>query len=150
MIVPKGEPPAVEESDGSDSRVAARRISDFGGLTQFGVHVHTLEPGWHASHRHWHEAEDELLFMLEGEATVVDHDGEHTLRPGDAACWPAGKPNAHRVLNRSKARCSYLICGTRVDRDTVHYPDLGQTLHIDGKSWKIVDAHGEVLKQGVE
>ncbi len=38
---------------------------------------------------------------MEGEAIVVEDDGEHLLLPGDAACWPAGVPNAHHVLNRS-------------------------------------------------
>ncbi len=148
MIIRKGSTPITQESDGTENRVEARRISDAGGLTQFGAHVHTLGPHASASNRHWHEEEDELLYMLTGEAIVIEDDGEHVLTAGDAACWPAGAPNAHTVVNRSDAPCTYLICGTRRTNDIVHYPDLGQTLHIEGTDWRIVKADGSLLKEG--
>src|SRR5438552_3750602 len=75
--------------------------SDAGGLTHFGAYVDKLAPGARSSERHWHEREDEFLYVLSGELIVVENDGEHVLRPGDAACWPAGVPNAHFVVNRS-------------------------------------------------
>ena len=149
MIIRKDQPPATSESDGSGHAVESRRISEAGGITQFGAYVHTLAPGARASSRHWHEEEDEFLLMLVGEATVIEDEGEHVLGPGDAACWPAGAVNAHTVVNRSDAPCSYLICGSRRPRDAVHYPELGQTCHIEGTDWRIVrDGDGAVLKQG--
>lgn len=150
MFIRKGQAPASRESDEPENNWETRRISEAGGLTQFGSHVHTLQPGWRSSDRHWHEQVDELLYMLSGEAVVVEEDGEHVLLPGDAACWPAGAANAHHVFNRSNAPCSYLIVGTRVPRDVVHYPDLGQTLHIGGSHWRIVKDDGTLLEQGVE
>jgi len=36
-------------------------LSDEGGLTQFGAHIQTLQPGSRSSHRYWHEEEDEFL-----------------------------------------------------------------------------------------
>ena len=110
------------------------RYSEAGGLTQFGAYVETLQPGSSSSDRHWHEEEDEFLFVLSGEATVVEEDGAHVLLSGDAACWPAGTPNAHHVLNRSQAPCVYLIVGTRVPRDVLHYPDSGQILVVTSTS----------------
>lgn len=71
-------------------------LSDAGGLTEFGAHVQTLQPGSRSSDRHWHEEGDEFLYVVSGEAAVIEEDGEHTLGPGDAACWPAGAANAHR------------------------------------------------------
>ena len=127
-----------------------QRLSDAGGLTQFGAFVQTLEPGTRSSDRHWHEHEDEFLYMLSGEAVVIDDGGAHWLAPGDSVSWPAGDPNAHQVVNRSDAPCSYLICGTRVPRDVVHYPGLGRTLYIDGRVWRIEDAEGTVVKNGIE
>ena len=69
---------------------AARLYSDSGGLTRFGAFVETLVPGARSSDRHWHEAEDEFLYMLDGAAVLVEDDGEHPLAPGDACVWPAG------------------------------------------------------------
>lgn len=122
--------------------------SDEGGITHYGVYVETLQPGAQASERHWHEAEDEFLYVLSGEATVIENDGEHVLHPGDAAAWPAGVPNAHTVVNRSSAPCTYLIAGTRAIDDVCHYPDSGRVLHTEGTHWRIEDAHGVVIKSG--
>jgi uncharacterized cupin superfamily protein len=107
--------------------VATQRLSDAGGLTQFGASVQVLLPGAKASVRHWHEHVDEFLLVLSGEVTVTEDDGHHRLLPGDAACWPAGVPNGHTVSNRSDAPCSYLIVGTRGPDPAGHYvsdPDI--------------------------
>ena len=35
--------------------------------------------------RHWHEKEDEFVYMLEGECVLVEDDGETILKAGDCA-----------------------------------------------------------------
>ena len=103
---------------------SALLYSDTGGLTQYGAFVETLDSGARSADRHWHEQEDEFLYMLEGAATVIEDDGPHALAPGDACCWPAGVANGHHVVNTSDAPCSYVIVGTRAPADIVHYPDI--------------------------
>ena len=126
MIVRKAE---VNVDRGTEAQVKAngafecRRYSDVGGLTQYGAYLETLAPGSQSSERHWHEKEEEFLYLISGEATLVENDGEHLMRPGDAACWPAGVPNAHHIVNRSAEPCTYLIVGTRSTNDVCHYPD---------------------------
>ena len=127
---------------------SSARLSEDGGLKQFGAYIETLEPGARSSDRHWHEQEDEFLYVLSGEATVIEDDGEHLLVSGDTACWPAGTPNAHHVVNRSGVPCSYLIVGTRVSHDVCHYPDSGRTLYTEGDKWRLEDAGGQVVKSG--
>jgi len=122
--------------------------SDDGGLTQFGAYVETLQPGAGTGERHWHEKEDEFLYVLEGEATVVENAGETVLRPGDAAAWPGGVPNAHCVVNRSAAPCTYMIVGTRVTHDVCHYPDSGRVQHQEGEDWRVEEADGTVVRSG--
>jgi uncharacterized cupin superfamily protein len=140
MIIRKGrgptDPEAVERAEryGASERL---RLSDAGGLTQFGAHVETLQPGSRSSERHWHEEEDEFLYVISGEATVIEDDGAHPLGPGDAACWPAGAANAHQVVNRSDAPCTYLILGTRMAREVIHYPDVGRVGYIEGGAWRL-------------
>lgn len=122
--------------------------SDEGGLTQYGAYVDTLQPGVRSSDKHWHENEDEFLYVLAGEVTVIEDEVEAVLHPGDAACWPAGKSIAHTVANGSAAPCSYLIVGTRVTHDTCHYPESGQVLYTEGEEWRIEGPDGKVLKSG--
>ena len=105
-------------------RFEARLYSDAGGLTQFGAFVETLHPGASSSDRHWHEEEDEMAYILAGEVTLVEDDGETVLHPGDAAVWKAGSPIGHCLANRSEAPASYLVVGTRSVNDRVHYSGL--------------------------
>lgn len=123
-------------------------FSDMAGIKQYGAYLQTLHPGGKSSNRHWHENEDEFLFVVSGQVTVVENDGPHVLEAGDAACWPAGVANAHHVLNESALPCTYLIVGTRVTRDVCHYPDSGKTLHSKDGAWQMKDAEGKVLRSG--
>lgn len=115
---------ATPEQAAKLGHFTAELLSDTGGLTQFGAFTETLAPGARSSERHWHENEDEFLYMLAGEATVIEDDGPHVLAPGDAATWPAGVANGHHVVNRSAQPCTYLIVGTRAASDRVHYSDI--------------------------
>ena len=152
MIIRKGQAPVVH-ADEEDAHYFGPSellpLADVGGLTQFGAHLHTLQPGTRSSDRHWHEAQDEFLYVISGEATVIEDDGPHPLHPGDAACWPAGAPNAHQVVNRSEAPCSFLIFGTRMLPDVIHYPDQGEILYDfeDGSSRR-ERTDGTLIKEG--
>jgi uncharacterized cupin superfamily protein len=55
------------------------------GLTQLGVNLVTLGPGSWSSQRHWHENEDDFIYVLEDEVSLVTDEGETVLRPGMAA-----------------------------------------------------------------
>ena len=100
-------------------------------------------------HWHKHDEEDEFLYVISGEATVIEEDGAHLLQPGDAACWPAGTANAHQVVNQSRAPCSYLIFGTGAVPDIVHYPERGEILYaFEDGSWRLQRTDGALIKEG--
>lgn len=123
-------------------------LSVAGGLTQFGAYIDTLQPGVWSSNRHWHEAEDEFVYVLEGTVTLRDDHGLTDLAPGDAIAWRHGDPNAHHLTNRSQAPCRYLIVGSRVANDICHYPDDGRKLVNGATEWQMFAADGSVLRQG--
>ena len=104
-----------------------RRIAPAAGIEDFGISHVTLEPGGISSQRHWHEDEDELVVMLEGEAVLVEDDGETVLRPGDMAAFPKGVPNGHHLVNRSDAPCLFVAVG-KVAAADCHYPDIDMRL----------------------
>ncbi len=109
--------------EGFDGRIK-RALTDRLGLRQFGVNLTTLEPGAKSSQRHWHEQEDEFIYMLEGELVLVLMDGEHTLRASMAVGFPAGDRNAHHLINRSNRIATYLDIGTRSPNEDATYPDI--------------------------
>lgn len=148
MIIRTSNVPA-ERSVESYGTLETRKVSDAGGITQYGAYVVTLPPGSRSSERHWHEKEDEMLCVLSGEATVFENDGAHLLVAGDVACWPAGAANAHTVENRSTTPCTYLIVGTRVTHDVCHYPDVDKVLHTEGSTWRLLrESDGAFVKGG--
>lgn len=100
-------------------------LGDAGGLSQFGVNRLTLPPGAWSSQRHWHSHEDEFLYVLSGEVTLVDDAGAKTLVAGDCAAFPAGAPNGHHLQNRGDAEAVVIEVGTRLpDVDATDYPDI--------------------------
>ncbi len=118
-------------------------LGDAAGLTQFGVNLTRIAPGAASALRHWHEAEDEFIFMLEGELVLVENEGETVLKPGDAAGFKAGSGNAHRLLNRTNKDAVYLEVGTRAPADRVHYPDDDLLLERDPQSRRYLHKSGE-------
>lgn len=123
-------------------------LSAGGGLTQFGAYLDTLAPGAYSSTRHWHSAEDEMVYLLDGAATVIDDEGPHVLHPGDAACWRHGDANAHHLHNHTDQPCRYLIIGTRVLGDICSYPDTGDRQINTATEWRVEAADGTVLRGG--
>ena len=111
---------------------ARQRLGNAAGLTQFGVNICTLKPGAQSSQRHWHENEDEFVYVLEGEVVLCEDGGETVLKPGDAAGWKAGVPNGHCLINRSTRDAVFLEVGTRA-RDKATYPDIDMLLARPGQ-----------------
>ncbi|MEK7266492.1 MAG: cupin domain-containing protein [Pseudomonadota bacterium] len=108
---------------GAVSGRSRKRIGDAGGLTQYGVNICTLKPGAASAQRHWHLNEDEFVYILSGEAFLVEDCGEVLLKAGDAAAFPAGAANGHHLVNRSGAVTVFLEVGSRAATETVEYTD---------------------------
>ena len=101
---------------------AWKSLGDAFGLDQFGCNLETFEPGAQSSVRHWHSSVDEIVYMLEGELTLVVDEGEFTMTPGMVVGFPAGDTNAHHLVNRSDEPARALIIGTRNQDDKAFYP----------------------------
>ncbi|SFR34309.1 Uncharacterized conserved protein, cupin superfamily [Yoonia tamlensis] len=101
----------------------AMLLSDSGGLDQFGAFTETLPPSSKSSLRHWHQTEDEMIYMLSGTVTVHEGDASALLHAGDSATFKAGVPVGHYLENTSGAAATYLVIGTRAGSDVITYPD---------------------------
>lgn len=130
-------------------KVAGRQkqvLGDVFGLTNFGVNRTVLAPGAQSALRHAHRTQDEFVYILEGEPTLLTEAGETPLRPGMCAGFKAGTGDAHCLVNRSDRPVVYLEIGDRSPGDGVVYPDddLAAALGPDGK-WRYSRKDGTPL-----
>ena len=120
-----------------------KRLGNAVGLDQFGVNLTTLKPGAWSSQRHWHECEDELVYMLEGEVVLCEDGGETVLKAGDAAGWKANSPNGHCLVNRSSRDAVFLEIGSRAPRERATYPDIDMLAERDASGMHYLHKSGE-------
>ena len=114
-----------------------RALGNAFGLDQFGVNLTTLPPGVWSSLRHWHEKEDEFIYILEGEVTLIDDAGEYVLTAGMCAGFKAGVRNGHHLVNRSARPATILEVGTRALNDEATYPDIDlRAVKRNGGPWQ--------------
>jgi uncharacterized cupin superfamily protein len=119
-------------------------LGNLAGLTQFGVNLTRLKPGAASALRHWHEQEDEFVYVLEGEITLIEDGGEVVLRPGDAAGFKAGVANGHQLVNKSHKDALYLEIGTRAACERAHYPDIDLVMERDESGMRFLRRSGEL------
>ena len=112
-------------------------------MSQFGVNLTRLKPGAASSLRHWHENEDEFVYMLAGELVLIEDDGETIMRPGDCAGFKANVANGHHLVNRTERDALYLEIGTRAPAERAHYPDVDLEFERDETSARILHKNGE-------
>ena len=108
------------------------RLGQAGGLTQFGANLVILAPGARSSLRHWHRHEDEFVMVTQGECVLVQDAGETVMRAGDCAAFPAGDPDGHCLVNRSKAESRFLVVGTRAPSEVATYSDVDMMVVVEG------------------
>ncbi|MBS0211656.1 MAG: cupin domain-containing protein [Proteobacteria bacterium] len=101
-----------------------RALGDAFGLTRIGVNLTVLHPGVESSMRHWHDREDELIYVLEGEVVLRCDAGEHILGAGMVAGFRAGDADAHQLVNRGSQPAVYLEISNRDAADLAAYPDV--------------------------
>jgi len=109
-----------------------RRLGDALGLSNFGVNLVRLPPGSASSQRHWHSKEDEFVYVLDGELTLLTDTGPQVLTAGMVAGFPAGRADGHQLVNRTDRDALYLEVGDRKADEEVVYPDIDLLLRTVG------------------
>jgi len=149
---PAFDPPTLDVRTGSSypapfhkecAERVKRALGDAVGLTRFGVNLVRLEPGAWSAQRHWHSHEDEFVYVLEGEVTLMSDAGEQVLAAGMAAGFPAGVEDGHCLVNRSDGAAVYLEVGDRAPHDRVRYPDIDLLAEKHGGRYRFTNRKGE-------
>jgi uncharacterized cupin superfamily protein len=126
-------------------------LGDAVGLDQFGVNLTRLAPNTWSALPHWHEREDEFVYIVEGHPTLVYGDSEDQLAPGDCAGFKAGVEIAHCLQNRTDKDVVILEVGSKAKRERAFYPGLDLMVdtnapsfytHLDGTPYADIKRRG--------
>ena len=140
-------PPPYDEPCRARERT---RLGDAAGLTQFGVNLLRLPPGAWSSQRHWHTTEDEFIYVLSGQVTLVTDSGEEVLRAGDCAGFKANDSDGHCLQNRSGRDATVLEVGTRDPANNMaYYPDIDMIAKGGGYAHRDGTAYPKQARRGV-
>jgi uncharacterized cupin superfamily protein len=134
--------PSVNESDlewieydREEARFRRKRLAEAAGGEDLGCSLYELPSGRRAWPFHFHTANEEALYVLEGEGQLrietVEQEtaaaaATHPIEPGDYVALPAGDAGAHRVSNTGDEPLRYLAISTMRDPDVLVYPDSGK------------------------
>ena len=108
------ERPDDRHYDGDDELLSIG--SPFGrafGLSRLGIHHERLPPGRRTSFPHAESAEEEFVYVIEGEPDLWLDGHLHRLKPGDGVGFPAGTGIAHSFLNNTESEVRLLVVGER-------------------------------------
>ncbi len=103
------------------------RYKDLSG-EHIGARLEEIPPGQTSSFKHYHSAEEEHVFVLSGQGTLMLDTEAIPLAEGDHVCFKAAEPVAHHIINSSDTALTYLVFGERKSEDVVFYPDNGVLL----------------------
>jgi uncharacterized cupin superfamily protein len=104
-----------------------RTLSDVVGLQRLGVHIVRLEPGRESTQFHYHDADEEFLYVLSGRGVAEIGEEKFEVGPGDFMGFTApSKP--HTLTNPYTEDLVYLMAGERNPHDVVHYPRIRRSM----------------------
>ena len=114
----------------------SRSLASNTGMQRIGIHLVRIEPGQDSTTHHYHDADEEFIYILSGRGRARIGDEEFEVAAGDFMGFPAPSP-PHSMHNPYAEDLTYLMGGERWATDVVHYPDLKRSLIKSGgkRTW---------------
>ena len=93
---------------------------------KLGCSLYEVPPRRRAWPYHYHLANEEAVYVLQGRGVLRLGEREVALSRGDYVALPANVDGAHQILNTSDEPLRYLCLSTMVEPDILIYPDWGK------------------------
>ena len=122
-VVGEGEMRWGEQFHGESFGFRRKQLGKAAGAEKLGCSFYEVLPGRKAWPYHYHLANEEALYVLEGSGTLRIGGEEVALREGDYVALPVGEERAHQMSNTSNGMLRYLCFSTMIEPDIFVYPD---------------------------
>lgn len=114
------------EYDHGESRFRRKQLSNVTDGEDLGCSLYELPPGKRSWPYHYHTANEEAIFVLDGRGLLRTEDGEESLVTGDFVALPADERGGHQVVNDGDGPLQYLMVSTMNEPDVTIYPEMGK------------------------
>src|SRR5580704_9693473 len=101
---------------------------------KLGCSMYEIAPGKRAWPFHYHFANEEALFILEGAGTLRFGAEEVPVRAGHFKTFRVGADNAHQLVNTGAEPLRYLCFSTMIGPEVCGYPDSEKLGIIAGRA----------------
>ncbi len=122
-IVHESDVDVLEQTRGERYGMRRSKLGAAAGGRALGCSLYEIPPGRRPWPYHYHCANEEAIYVLEGRGSLRLPSGETPLRAGDYVALPAGAEGAHQVINDSDAPLRFLCLSTMREPDVSVYPD---------------------------
>jgi len=112
----------VEQSRGEKFGFRRKSLSGASGGENLGCSLYEVQPGRRAWPYHYHSANEEAIYVLEGKGTLRIAEDKVEIAKGDYITFPTGRA-AHQIMNTSDKTLRYLCFSTMIEPDVIVYPD---------------------------
>lgn len=106
---------------------STKTLSSAAGMQRLGIHLVTISRGNDSTTHHYHDADEEFIYIVSGRG--IAHIGEESFEvgPGDFMGFPAPS-EAHSLHNPNPEDLIYLMGGEGWPVDLVHYPEIRRSM----------------------
>ncbi|MEM5439891.1 cupin domain-containing protein [Paraburkholderia diazotrophica] len=126
-----------------------RPLSELTGLTQFGFHLVTIQPGCESTEYHRHLYEEECIYVLSGTGEAIIDERAYEIGAGDVMGFARGGA-AHTVFNTGHIPLELIVAGQRLEHDVCDYPQQGKCQYVAGATSVLVDLPKQAMNPGSE
>lgn len=116
----------IEETHETGFAIERKKLAAAAGGEQLGCSLYVIPPGKKSWPYHYHTANEEAMYVLEGKGILRARNGEASIEAGDYLAFPVGEAYARRVINDADAPLRYLCFSTMHEPEISVYPDSGK------------------------
>lgn len=113
----------MKTPDGSQFSAQRQRVGTAVGAKKLGYSFFSVPPGKTAFPFHLHHANEEMIYVFEGEGTLRFGKEEGKISAGMFIAFPPGPGHPHQVINTSNGELKYLCVSTMEYPEITEYPD---------------------------
>lgn len=122
-VIHEDEAETIEGSHGERFAGKGILLGATAGSKNLGCTLYEVPPDRSPVPYHYHTANEEAIYVLEGTGILRTESGNTEISKGDYIALPVGVDGAHQIINSSDEPLRYLCVSTMREPEVMVYPD---------------------------